>query len=354
MRPTRRAAALAAVFSIGASATAGAATHTVVPGDTLSAIADSYGVGQSVLIALNNISNPNLIRVGQLLQLPASVSSPTPTSTPAPPAPSAKPSTYTIRAGDTLTGIAIGLGVSLTELAQANGISDPNRIYVGEVLVVPGRSSSSNGGTSGGSGGGATSGSSVEHVVLSGETLGGIADNYGVDLGSLASANNISDPNMIRVGQRLAIPSDYTLPVGLFGRSATSPSKLQLVPMFNLWADANAIPRDLVKAVAYHESGWNNSAISSVGAIGIGQIMPDTAVFISEVLIGKKLDSRIPEDNIRMSARYLRYLLEETGWSTDQALASYYQGLSSVRSRGWYDDTKQYVANIQALRPWFQ
>ena len=54
-----------------------------------------------------------------------------------------------------------------------------------------------------------------------------------------------------------------------------------------------------------------------------------------------------------MEARYLRYLLEETGGNTDQALASYYQGLGSVRSRGWNDDTKQYVANITALRHWF-
>lgn len=352
MRPTRSLAAFAAIFSIGAPAV-GAATYEVASGDTLYSIAIRYGTTVASLAEKNGLADVNRIFVGQLLTIPVEATKP-PT-----------PANYTVQSGDTLAAIAIRLGVSLTELVRVNSITNPDLIYVGTTLIVPGGSSSGGGAPSGG--GSPTTptapttpspspatpvGASPEHVVASGDTLSSIADDYGVSVGDLSATNGISNPDYIYIGQRLAIPGS-SLPVALFGRSASSPAKRNLVPIFNRWADANGIPRDLVKAVAYHESGWNNDAISSVGAIGIGQIMPDTATYISTELIGVKLDPRVPEDNIRMSARYLRYLLEETGGNTDQALASYYQGLGSVRSRGWYDDTKQYVANVNALRHWF-
>ena len=50
---------------------------------------------------------------------------------------------------------------------------------------------------------------------------------------------------------------------------------------------------------------------------------------------------------------YLKQLLAETGGDETAAIAGYYQGLGSVRSRGLFDDTKQYVANVQALRSRF-
>ena len=346
MHSTRSFVALATLFTIGAGASAaGAATHQVQPGDTLGSIASRYGTTVANLVKANSLIDPNLIFVGQRLTIPDTAT--------APPAPAQKaPSSYTVKAGDTLAGIAISLGVSLTELVRVNGVTNPDLIYVGTTLTVPGGSS---GGTASDAGSPTTPspavGASAEHIVASGETLGAIATQYGLTVTALAGANGITNPDLIFIGQRLAVPT--SLPVALFGRSATSPSKVALVPIFNRWADANGIPRDLVKAVAYHESGWNNDAVSSVGALGIGQIMPDTATYISTVLIGVRLDPRVPEDNIRMSARYLRYLLEETGGDANQALASYYQGLGSVRSRGWYDDTKQYVANVNALRGWF-
>ena len=50
---------------------------------------------------------------------------------------------------------------------------------------------------------------------------------------------------------------------------------------------------------------------------------------------------------------YLKHLLEQTGGDENTAIAGYYQGLGSVRSRGLFDDTQQYVANVQALRSRF-
>ena len=346
MRSTHGAAALAAAIAIGAPAVAGAATHTVKPGESLSVIADKYGTTVAALAQRNGIKNVDLVVVGQTLDVGTATS----------PAAPSTPATYTVKSGDSLAAIAIQLGVSMTELARVNGIANPDLIWVGSVLTVPGAGATGGGTTSSGGGGGGgtvpTSGG-AEYIVRDGDTLSSIAVSYGFSMTALAEKNGIVNSNMIFVGQRLALPVDASLPVGLFGKSATAPAKLALVPMFNRWADANGIPRDLVKAVAYHESGWNNSAISSVGAIGIGQLMPETAKFISQELIGVSLDPYIPEHNIRMSARFLRYLLEQTNGDVRQALAGYYQGLASVRSRGWFDDTKQYVANIEALRGWF-
>jgi LysM repeat protein len=78
------------------------------------------------LARANGIVDPDQIRVGQILDVPG------PPATP-------EVSTYTVRGGDTLGGVAARLGVSIAELARANGIVDANRIRVGQVLDVPGR-----------------------------------------------------------------------------------------------------------------------------------------------------------------------------------------------------------------------
>ena len=105
-------------------APAGAA-YTVRGGDTLSGIAGQLGVSVEELARVNEIADPNRINAGQILEVPGQ---------PAAPAIAA----YTVRAGDTLSGIAGQLGVSVEELARVNEIADPNRILVGQVLEVPG------------------------------------------------------------------------------------------------------------------------------------------------------------------------------------------------------------------------
>ena len=96
----------------------GAQACTVRYGDTLSAIASRYGTSISALASLNGISNPSWIYPGQVLKL--SGSSPT--------------RTYTVRDGDTLSGIASRLGTSWTSLKAKNGISNANLIYPGQTL----------------------------------------------------------------------------------------------------------------------------------------------------------------------------------------------------------------------------
>lgn len=100
-------------------------TYTVRSGDTLSGIASRFGTSVQALAAINGIKNVNLIRVGQKLRLKGGARKPT-------------GSTYTVRKGDTLSGIASKHGTSWQALAKLNGIGDPNKIYPGQKIRVSG------------------------------------------------------------------------------------------------------------------------------------------------------------------------------------------------------------------------
>jgi soluble lytic murein transglycosylase-like protein len=65
----------------------------------------------------------------------------------------------------------------------------------------------------------------------------------------------------------------------------------------------------------------------------------------------RALDARDPVVNIRLGTRFLRYLLDRSGGDVEAALASYYQGLRSVRDNGPLPETRRFVANVKALRP---
>ena len=106
-------------------------------------------------------------------------------------------SSYTVRRGENLTGIAGRLGVSTKALAAANGITNANHVLAGQRLVVPGSATAP--AERQGSG-------SVEHVVRRGENLAGIARRYGTTIAAIARANGISNPNHIRIGSRIAVP----------------------------------------------------------------------------------------------------------------------------------------------------
>lgn len=125
-------------------------TYVVQPGDTLFGIAQRYNTTIGTLVQLNGITNPNRIFYGQRLRLPVSGGTPptatpvvNPTATqpddlaPTPTAPPPQPTTYTVQPGDNLFRIALRYGVSLVQLANANNITDFNRIFIGQVLIIP-------------------------------------------------------------------------------------------------------------------------------------------------------------------------------------------------------------------------
>ena len=212
------------------------------------------------------------------------------------------PSSYTVRGGDTLSAIALRFNVSVDKIASANGIANIHRVYAGTRLSIPGAS-----GTKADVGGGAAS---------AGATATGSTGRY---------------PALLQA----------------------HPERLSLAPTFDKWAKAYGVPADLLMALAWMESGWQNSVVSSAKAVGVGQLTPPTVDFVSQNLLGTPLDPRNPSDNIRMSARYIRYLLDQSGGDVRSALAGYFQGLGSVRRGGILPVSRWYADTILALRPLF-
>ena len=105
-------------------------SYVVKSGDTLSAIASRYGMSTSALASLNGISNANLIYPGQVLKVSGSYNGSSAT-------------TYTVKSDDSLSGIASRYGTTVIALASLNGISNPNWIYPGQVLKISGSRQSS-------------------------------------------------------------------------------------------------------------------------------------------------------------------------------------------------------------------
>jgi LysM repeat protein len=117
-----------------------AATYVVRPGDTLWGISRQFGTTVDAIVQANSIPNPNLIFVGQVLEVPTDATTPPPGTTPPPPPPPPPTGTvtYVVQPGDTLSRIARQYATTVQAIAQANNIANPNLIYVGQVLVIPG------------------------------------------------------------------------------------------------------------------------------------------------------------------------------------------------------------------------
>ena len=332
--------ALAVVATLALTGSAATGSYTVRKDDTISEIASRTGVSARSIAAANGLTDPDRVIAGRTLTIPGTAS--------------AAPSTgsYTVRSGDTVSHIAARTGVSARAIVDANGLADADRLQAGRTLSIPG-------------GGGAGSTSSTAgatpaaagYTVQAGDTLSGIAGRLGVSSDALARANGISDANRVVIGRILTVPAAAAAATatgsaapGLPARLRSSPQRLAYVPVFDRWAAHYGVPADLLKAMTWVESGWQQGAVSSTGAVGIGQIMPDTHAWMRDVVIREPLDPNDPDDNIRMSARYLRWLLDRTGGDVRLALAGYYQGLQAVNTRGLLAETERYVANIVAYR----
>jgi len=180
--------AVASAPAAYASTVPGGATYTVQPGDTLSGIAARYGTTVAALASANSLSNPNLIFPGQLLILPAG---------------SAASGTYTVRAGDTLSGIAARFGTTVAHLAALNRLANPNVLSVGEVLRISGNAPAVATPAPAASG---------TYTVQAGDTLSGIAARFGTTVAHLVALNRLANPNVLSVGEVLRISGNAPAP----------------------------------------------------------------------------------------------------------------------------------------------
>jgi LysM repeat protein len=352
---------LLAMLALAAPASAEVA-HTVQPGETLWSIAAANNLTTRTVAAYNGLSEDAQVVLGSTIRVPTVEEGyaalqgaglvAAPETAAAAPAPSG--GSYVVQPGDTLSGIAASAGVSVADLAAANGLDPAGLIIAGTSLSLAG-----GGGSSTGAAAPAVQGA---YTVRPGDTLSALAAGAGVSVDDMAAMNGI-DPNGILVaGTPLKLPSGAATPA-----QSSAPAPAPVVPATDpaptpTTVDAGTIQSvaseygvspSLASAIAWQESGFNNAMVSSANARGVMQVMPGTWDYVQENLAQRQLDPGSATDNVHAGVMYLRQLLNQTGGDENAAIAGYYQGLSSVQNRGMFDDTQQYVANVQALRSRF-
>jgi LysM repeat protein len=203
---------LLALPTASAAAQSGDTVHVVAAGETLRTIAAQYGVTVDAIIAANNIVNPDHIFSGQRLTIPG-IGGPTP---------SGGSATHIVQAGENLYRIGLRYGLTVDQMLAANGLSNPDQVYAGQILTISGRNGSAAPSTSAAPAPAAST-TGTTHTVQAGETLFRIALRYNVSLSALASANQLGSADVIYTGQRLVIPGANTATGGGSAAPAAAP-----------------------------------------------------------------------------------------------------------------------------------
>jgi len=276
--------------------------------------------------------------------------------------------THTVRHGETLTSIAAADGLSVDQLAAANGMSSATELTAGTQLMIPPQgaplSTTASDEVSAPSPAPATTeaSSSGGYVVQLGDTLSAIAARYGTSPAALAAANGMSVNDLLLAGRTLAVPgaaapsSTATAtaePVSTTVSSGAQPVDEVVSPgEVGTLAAQDGVPAPLAEAIADQESGFNDAEVSSSGATGVMQLEPGTWNDLSHV-DGMQLSPDSALDNVRGGVAVLHSLLLATGENEDETIAAYYQGLESVRARGILPATRRYIGDVLALESRF-
>jgi soluble lytic murein transglycosylase-like protein len=220
----------------------------------------------------------------------------------------------------------------------------------------------------------------VRHVVRPGETAAALAVRYHAWTAELLRLNRLGPAGTVYRGQVLRIPVVVSAARRASGPSAPGVGKKHpgrgpkraahppllmhsTTPTTRKWLHADLtrsqvrdlivrmarhydVPPRLALAVAWQESGWQQRRVSSTGAIGVMQVMPDTGRWM-RWYAGRPLRLRDTHDNIRAGVLTLKVLRAWTKYDNN-AIGAYYQGLGALREHGYFRDTKHYVVAVRA------
>ncbi len=370
------------------------AEYTIARGDTVSGIAGKFGLNTNEILKLNNLQPNTIIYPGQKIKLSGSPSAPAPApAAPAPAAPANAGGSYTVKAGDTLSGIAARHNVSLSDVFSWNGLNMRSIIYPGQKVKVGAGEAASPAPAAPAPAAPAAPALALQpasapaapapapagaYTIKAGDTLSAIASRHGVKLSDLLAANQLSMTAVIYPGNKLAIPGasiqpaastpaanvaplvpssflGFSYPAAVVSSANENKALLNASPvpsraeMRTIVADTArqmGVEPSLALAFANQESGFNQRAVSPANAIGTMQVIPSSGQWASD-LVGRQLNLLNPYDNATAGVAIIKRLIA-TSKDVDTAIAGYYQGQYSVSKNGMYDDTKAYVAAIKA------
>ena len=177
----------------------------------------------------------------------------------------------------------------------------------------------------------------VPHTVEPGESLWSIAAQNGLGIDELAAANGLSPDTSLLAGATVLIPPMSAPASAVSGTGecvwdcassehphptdeTVSPAQVRFI------AAQYGMSSSLVESIAWNESAFSNATVSSAGARGVMQIIPDTWNFIDEQLAPEPLDPTSATANVKAGVLYLHYLYHLTGGDREATVASYYQG----------------------------
>ena len=181
------------------------------------------------------------------------------------------------------------------------------------------------------------------HRVRTGESFFAIAQRYRVSPWQLAMVNGLQLTDVIVPGQRLRLPAGARVATGAPAETSGS-----VRDSLDHWSAVYGVDPKLVRALAWMESGFQQDVVSSVGALGVMQLLPETWEWVDVVLLGQRTP-RTANGNVRAGVRYVRWQLDQFGGDRRLALAGWYQGARAVREIGLYEDTKEFVRIVLAL-----
>jgi LysM repeat protein len=183
------------------------------------------------------------------------------------------------------------------------------------------------------------------HRVRWGETLTEISRRYQVSVERITRANRLDPRGILYAGARLRIPGGPTIEAARAAVQQTWTVRAAL----DYWSRRYGVDPRLVRALAWFESGFNNGVVSRAGAQGVMQVTPATWAYVEKVLVRHRIPHTL-SGNVQVGVAFLHELLHEFPWNVKVALAAYTQGPRSVRTLGIFRETKDYVADVLALR----
>jgi soluble lytic murein transglycosylase-like protein len=202
---------------------------------------------------------------------------------------------YTVRPGDTATGLAVRFHAWTDELIRINHLGPAARLYVGDRIRIP--------------------------VVV-------------------ARARQHT--------QHHTQPSTPATQSHARSSSWRDPSRAKIRRLIIDTARRHDVDPCLALAISWQEAGWQMHHTSHAGAIGAMQVMPDTGVWMS-LYAGRRLDLRSTRDNVTAGVLLIRVLRDMTHSQKTQ-IAAYYQGIGSVQRGVLLAETRHYVANVKAIK----